>query len=98
MRIEQSESYQDDDWWEWAVWIEGTKDELDSIESVTYTLHSTFREPVRTVTDRQTKFRLQTEGWGVFTIYARVKFADGKSSELAHELELHYPDGTKTSA
>lgn len=98
MRIAQSEKYQGDDWWKWAVWIDGSSAEIQSIKSVTYILHPTFRDPSRTVTDQASNFRLETEGWGVFTIYATLKLKDGTSRKLEHELELHYPDGRKTTA
>jgi transcription initiation factor IIF auxiliary subunit len=98
MHIAQSEEYQGDDWWNWAVWIKGSRDELDAIKSVTYTLHSTFRNPVRKVTDRGTNFRLKTEGWGVFTLYARVDPKSGDTRRLKHDLQLHYPDGSKNLA
>jgi transcription initiation factor IIF auxiliary subunit len=98
MRIAQSEKYQGDDWWKWAVWIECSDQELGSITSVTYTLHPTFRNPVRTVTNREQSFRLESEGWGVFTIYAKVDLENGETERLTHELELHYPDGSVTVA
>jgi transcription initiation factor IIF auxiliary subunit len=92
MRIAQSEKYQGDDWWEWAVWIDGKPAEINSIQSVTYTLHPSFRNPIRTVTNRQSKFRLQSEGWGGFTIAARVESDDGNALLLKHVLELYYPE------
>lgn len=98
MKIAQSEKYQGDDLWAWAVWIEGEPAELDLIKSVTYTLHPTFRNPTRTTTDRASKFRLETEGWGTFRIHARVDVGDGTPHKLTHDLELHYPDGTVTAA
>lgn len=98
MRIKQSEKYEGDDWWTWAVWIDGSEQELDQITTVTYTLHPTFREPVRKVTDRGSKFRLETEGWGVFTLYARVKLKNGTARQLKHALKLNYPGGKQTSA
>ena len=67
--------------------------ELDAIDHVVYTLHSTFPNPVRTVTDRRTRFRLETAGWGTFTIYARL-VGKGRGTEqlLEHELDLRYPE------
>jgi transcription initiation factor IIF auxiliary subunit len=98
MKIAQSENYQGDDRWAWAVWIDAPPDEIQSISAVTYTLHPTFRDPTRTTTDRATNFRLEAEGWGTFTIYALVAYQDGSAKKLSHELELHYPDGTVTTA
>ena len=93
MRIMQSEKYLGKDYWAWAVWVEGSATELGAIESVTYTLHPTFYNPVRNVTDRRSKFRLEAGGWGTFTIYARINMKDGKRSDLKHELSLTYPNG-----
>lgn len=90
MRIEQNEKYQGEDWWDWSVWVEGTVAELKQIASVTYILHSTFRGPVRIVTTHRNKFKLKSEGYGGFTIYAKVMTKTGKMRTLKHALELHY--------
>lgn len=96
--IEQSEEYEGDDWWNWAVWVVGDKDALDQIKYVEWRLHPTFRDPVRKRDDRSTGFRLQTAGWGVFTIIARACMKDGTDKMLRHRLRLHYPDGSETNA
>jgi transcription initiation factor IIF auxiliary subunit len=93
MTIQQSESYIDDNWWNWAVWVEGTPEELDQLEYVEWKLHPTFADPVRRVTNRSTNFKLETGGWGVFTIYATAQRKDGKGEKLHHYLRLTYPDG-----
>ena len=98
MRIKQQEEYQGSGWWSWAVWIEGTSAELLAIEKVAYTLHPTFVRPVRTVTDRKSKFRLDEAGWGGFTIYASVYMKSGKPRKLEHELELYYPSDEATDS
>ena len=100
LRLAQSEEYAGNDYWKWAVWLEGSDEELDAIKHVEYVLHPTFLNPVREVSDRGSKFRLQTAGWGTFTLHATVIFKDGKRSPLAleHELVLLYPIGTPTSA
>ena len=96
-KIAQDYKYLDDDYWDWWVWIEGSEKHLDAIKSVTYTLHHTFPDPVRTKTNRKNKFKLKTAGWGVFTIYARINFKTATHIELEHELELRYPEGTKNN-
>jgi transcription initiation factor IIF auxiliary subunit len=98
MKIAQDFSYQGNDWWKWAVWIDGTNDELDHIDHIVYTLHPTFPTPVRTVNDRKSNFRLETAGWGEFRIYAKAVHKDGKETHFEHDLELAYPDGTRTTA
>jgi transcription initiation factor IIF auxiliary subunit len=98
LRIQQGYHYQGDDWWDWWVWVEGPDEVLDEVAFVEYTLHPTFPNPVRTVRDRTTKFRLDTRGWGVFTIYVKVVAKDGSAVMLSHALELSYPDGTPNVA
>ena len=94
--IQQQEAYEGDDWWRWAVWIDGREEALDRIDFVEWTLHPTFPNPVRRVHDRASRFRLETGGWGVFNIGVRVQLKDGQQVKLRHELELHYPDGAPT--
>jgi transcription initiation factor IIF auxiliary subunit len=91
-RIAQSYQYEGEDWWEWSVWVEGSNDCLDQVDYVQYTLHHTFRNPVRRVNDRSSKFKLTTGGWGMFTIYANVVTKNGAEHKLTHGLEFRYPD------
>jgi transcription initiation factor IIF auxiliary subunit len=98
MNIAQDFRYKGEDYWEWAVWIDGTDEELDRIDHVKYILHPTFPKPIRIVNNRATKFRLETAGWGVFTIHAKVIMKDGEVEPLTHDLELRYNDGTPTTA
>jgi transcription initiation factor IIF auxiliary subunit len=93
LEIRQSEHYEGEDWWKWAVWVEGTDAALDQVDFVEWMLHSTFANPVRNVKNREEKFRIDTEGWGVFTIRANVYMKDGQVKRLQHELSLHYPTG-----
>jgi len=94
-RIQQSEEYDGEDWWTWAVWIEARSETLDLIDFVEWRLHPSFSNPIRRVHDRASNFRLTTGGWGVFQIVAQVQMKDGQQTKLRHYLELHYPDGTQ---
>jgi len=98
LKILQSEEYQGEDWWKWAVWLEGNAEALDHVEFVEWTLHPSFRDPIRTTRNRSDKFRLETGGWGVFIIHARVGIKDGSSLRLHHSLRLHYPSGEENTA
>lgn len=98
MVICQDESYLGNGRWGWSVWIEGPPEELDALDSVVYVLHPTYQDPVRTVKDRSTKFRLRTSGWGTFTIHAKAIRKDGGETLLEHDLVLRYPDGKATLA
>ena len=55
-------------------------------------------DPVRTVADRATRFRLDTAGWGTFTIHARVVGSDGQEQHMEHDLLLTYPDDAPAPA
>jgi transcription initiation factor IIF auxiliary subunit len=99
LHLRQSAEYEGEDTWTWAVWIEGPPHDLDRIAYVEYTLHPTFPKPVRRITDRSTQFRLETGGWGTFTIYATMVLKDGSTlPRLEHELELYYPNGQASTA
>ncbi len=96
--IQQHDEFEGNDWWTWAVWVEGSAEALDKIAYVEWTLHPTFSDPIRKVRNRAEKFRLVTGGWGEFQIRARVEMKDGNTVSLRHNLRLRYPDGTETSA
>lgn len=98
LKVAQDYKYVGDDYWKWWAWIDGPARELDRIESVTYNLHPSFPNPIRKIDSRRTKFRLETAGWGVFTLYATVIRKDGSTERLKHELKLSYPDGRVTRA
>ena len=98
MKIAQDFKYQGDDWWKWWVWIEAPDPELDLIDHVVYTLHSSFPDPVRTVKDRGNKFKLSTGGWGTFRIYAKVFPKSSPPISLHHDLVLEYPSGAPAKA
>jgi transcription initiation factor IIF auxiliary subunit len=93
-KIEQDYQYQGNDWWKWAVWVNGTDSDLKEIDHVVYTLHPTFPEPVRVVKTRSNKFKLKTGGWGNFRIHATVFPKNGDAIPLKHDLILRYPDQT----
>jgi hypothetical protein len=94
VRVRQGEKFEREDWWEWWVWVEGADEELDKIDRVVYLLDRTFPNPIREVTDRGSKFRLNAGGWGVFPIIATLVRKDGGQETLVHNLVLTYPDGT----
>ena len=81
LSIQQSQEYVGNDRWRWSVWLNGTPEELDSVDHVTYVLHPTFHDPVRHISDRVTNFRLDTFGWGTFTMHANIVHRDGHASE-----------------
>jgi transcription initiation factor IIF auxiliary subunit len=98
LTIKQEQAYKGNGRWKWSVWLDGTPEELDGVVQVAYILDPTFHDPVRTIEDRASQFRLDTSGWGTFTIHAKVQGKDGSITDLQHDLELFYPDGTPTAA
>lgn len=65
---------------------------LDGVEGVEYVLHPTFPNPVRYISDRETKFALQSEGWGTFVIQIRIFSKDGEEHQARHMLTLNNDD------
>jgi transcription initiation factor IIF auxiliary subunit len=96
LSIQQHQEYVGDDRWQWSVWLDGTRQELDSIDHVMYILDWTFPKPVRRVMDRSTNFRLEEKTWGKFTLRAIAIDRAGGQTPLHHDLVLLYPDGTPT--
>ena len=94
LEIAQNYEYVGNDRWDWSVWLDGDDAELDAVEAVEYHLHPTFPDPVREVKNRNTRFRLDCSGWGVFELNARARLTDGSVVHLTHMLELFYPEGT----
>lgn len=93
IQVKQRSIYQGEGWWQWSIWLDGPEQDLDQIEYVEYRLHSTFPKPVRRITNRNTKFRLSTAGWGEFMIYMEIKPRNRKALRREHWLQLEYPTG-----
>lgn len=75
-------------YYDWKVFVDADPDTLANIDHVTYVLHSTFPDPIRTVSDPSTGFALETKGWGEFEIGAKVEFKDGSTQTTRHMLKL----------
>ncbi len=91
LTLVQDARQQDSGRWKWSLRLVGEDDELDQVEYVQYTLHPSFRNPVRRIDDRTSRFRLDSSGWGEFVIQADVRMKDGTSAHLEHYLELRSP-------
>ncbi len=98
LSLQQNQEYKGSGRWRWAVWLDGGDEELNSVEHVTYILHPTFNNPVRRISDRSTNFRLETSGWGNFTMHAKIDYHDGHEDTLDHDVILLYPNGQPTLA
>ena len=85
---------------EWIAFVtinhEGLKAE-DLIESVTFELHETFRNPIRKVS--KPPFQLKTKGWGTFEIPITIKWKKAVSpapTTLSHYLSFDGEGAWKT--
>ena len=79
------------DWWSWNAYIEcQPPDSLDVITFVEYQLHPSFPNPIRRIRKKQGGFPLETRGWGIFKLRARVVFEDDSREPmiLTHMLEF----------
>lgn len=88
LELKQSSEHKATREWKWSVWLAGTQAELASVKRVVYHLHPTFPDPIRTVTDRKTQFRLDETGWGEFEIVAHVTVERGAPVTLRAWLKL----------
>jgi len=61
---------------------------LDEVAAVTYRLHPTFKDPIRSVTDRKSNFELRTAGWGEFNMTAEISFKGGKKLVVERYINL----------
>lgn len=80
-----------DDRWDWTVFLQGSPQALNEVQCVVYTLHPTFPNPVRRVCDRgrgPRAFALNSNGWGEFTIHAKVMLKNGRSQNIDYWLTL----------
>jgi transcription initiation factor IIF auxiliary subunit len=72
----------------YKIWVYLDGNDLPYIESVTYTLHETFRNPNRTVnrTLANPNCQLTIWTWGLFTIKATILDKKGFSYEVTYKL------------
>jgi hypothetical protein len=63
------------------VVIQAPDSVLDRIEYVRYHLHPSYPNPIQTMTDRNTRFKLKELAWGEYTLRAEVK-VKGQDEEI----------------
>ena len=74
------------------IFLEADEPErLDDVAAVTYRLHPTFRDPVRTVADRKSNFEVRTAAWGEFNMTAEITFKGGE--KVVVERYINLPGG-----
>lgn len=82
----RDDDYPDGTGYEWTLEIKGASDELDTIDSVRYTLHPTFQSPPQKVRAREIGFKLTRVGWGTFTVAIRIEFIDHTAIDCEYAL------------
>ena len=72
----------------YKVWLYLEGDDLPYVDYVTYTLHETFQNPVRTVrlTPSNPTCQLIIWTWGIFTVKATIVDKRGLTFEISHYL------------
>ena len=88
IRVEQAATRRGQDSWDWSVWLEGSDEALDQVETAEYVLHPTFPNPVQEVSNRANNFRLNARGWGEFMIHVNIHLKDGETVRYDHWLKL----------
>jgi len=61
-----------ENYWKWSVWLEATDEDLAKVKEVEYILHPTFPNRIRFSRSLKNNFKLQSKGWGEFTIYIKI--------------------------
>ena len=75
----------------WRIYLSGNVDSLKKIKQVTYTLISSYRDPVRTINYTDSKiFELKSSGYGEFDVKVKIVYVDKRRYPLylTHHLSL----------
>jgi|GEM_PF-2129183 len=91
--VSKRQVYNDRPAYEWSLEINEPDSTISQIDFVKYILHPTFPQPERIVRDRKSKFRLESIGWGIFTVDIEIHFVDGSMAITAHDLTFESMDG-----
>jgi len=82
----------DTTWYDWCVFIDESPDKLSQISKVKYVLHPTFPNPERLISDKDSKFALYSNGWGVFIIWIEICLLNGEIVKTKYKLRLQEDD------
>jgi hypothetical protein len=97
-RIAQDQQYVGGDYWNWSAWIEASPDSLAQIDHVTWLLHPSFTPSRVESRSADSKFRLDSSGWGTFRLRAEVHTKAGDSIAVSRMLKLTYPDEAESAS
>ena len=76
-------------WFYWKIFIETEPPSLlNQIQAVEYHLHPIFRVKDILITNKNTGFRLEVQGWGEFVIKLDIILNDNRSATISYYLSL----------
>jgi transcription initiation factor IIF auxiliary subunit len=78
------------EWYEWRVFMDEPPETLAKVSYVEYSLHPTFPNPFRTSYDAESRFAIESSGWGEFVIPIMVVLRDG-IEHTEYKLDLSKP-------
>jgi hypothetical protein len=78
--------------YDWCVFASSEPEILRHVRSVKYTLHPTFPNPTRVISDVEHRFVLMTRGWGGFRIGIEIEMLDGSIETVTHWFDLREND------
>lgn len=79
------------DFYDWEVFVDEPASVMEQIDHVTYFLHKTFPNPVRTADDPEGGFSVKSRGWGEFDIGIKISYKDGREEQEIYRLDLSKP-------
>lgn len=87
--IKNTSQYRSKGRYNWRIYIDTSSTVLNTIESVQYTLHPTFRQP-NVYGNPSDHFSYSALGWGEFNVIVRIKYRDRRkqSQVFNHWLDL----------
>jgi transcription initiation factor IIF auxiliary subunit len=98
IKIDNTARYASEGRYDWTVFIVAEDSVLNNIDHVVYTLHPTFSDPRRSVSDRGRRcaFALSSTAWGEFNIGVKVVFKN--KAEYTTDYHLNLFDKSKGGA
>jgi hypothetical protein len=65
-----------------VIYLNGTNEDLDDIVFVEYELHPTFKNRIKTSSDRDSNFSIEIWTYGFFNVKATIKTYDKKAKPI----------------
>jgi tetratricopeptide (TPR) repeat protein len=78
-------------WYNWEIHVE-PENVWPQIDYVQYTLHPTFKDPIRKIEKREGGFKIQSSGWGQFNVKVQIALKNGRTITKYHWLHLKGSD------